>query len=196
MHPKYSKAKMEAEIELSELNNMPVKLFNVQLMNCFQNKNDKRECLDPDEISLIIEQYKLHHSEGMTEYFFKHLKNCGNIEAIEQTIDNIYTWEIQQGHERSEVEVTKCIMENVKDPVLKNWVLGLMNRGSIYLLEKACGFHSKSMSTIKMSVSIIYAFLSLIWFYWDMYKDIIFFFILDHIWTKLLVSKNVIFDST
>ena len=172
-------------MELTELNNMPVKLFNVPLINCFQNQNGKRECLNPDEISLIIEQYKLHQSEGMIEYFYKHLKNCGNTETIEQTIDNIYTWETQQGH--SEVEVTKCVMENVKDPVLKNWVLCLMNRGSIYLLEKACGLHSKSMYTIKMTVSIIYAIVSLIMFYWDVYKDIIFFFILNHIWTNLLV---------
>ena len=129
----------------------------------------------------------MHHSADI-EIYFEHLKNCGNDQTIEHIIDQIYTWEIRHGHNGSEANAVKCLMENIKSTELKDWFFCRVERGCIYSLKQKCGLNSPSMENFLFGFSLILGIISLIWFYFDLYKDVIFVFILRRIWTELLVS--------
>ena len=129
----------------------------------------------------------MHHSADI-EIYFEHLKNCGNDQTIEHIIDQIYTWEIRHGHNGSEANAVKCLMENIKSTELKDWLFCRVERGCIYSLKQKCGLYSPSMENFLFGFSLILGIISLILFYFDLYKDVMFVFILRHIWTELLVS--------
>ena len=168
-----------------------IKFFNAELIKCFQKQ------LSPDgkheDISKIKDSYVLHHyhSEAHTSLFIEHLKHTGaNTQTIEHIIDEIMKLEIQF-HGGKEIKAIECLMKNMKDPILKNWLIGLLDRGFFYKLQNifwnSLSWNLKSL--IELSFSIVLGIVTIVLFYFDLYKDVVFFSILDHIWTEILVRN-------
>ena len=178
--------------ELQRLNENPrTKFFNRHLIKCFQKQLPPDGVLDQEDISLIKQSYTFHHynKDAYTSLFIEHLKNAGgNIQTIEQIIDEIMKLEIKF-HNEKEIKAIECLMKNMKNPILKNWLICYLDRGFFYNLQKmfcSC-FSSNLIDLMKLIFSIVLGIVTIILFYFDLYKDVVFFSILDHIWTEILV---------
>ena len=185
--------------ELERLNKNPrAKFFNKQVIKCFQKQLPSDGVLSQADIALIKESYTFHHyhKDAHISIFIEHLKNTrGNTQTIEQIVDEIMKLEIKF-HNEKEIKAIECLMKNMKNPILKNWLICYLDRGFFYNLQKMfCSCFSPNLiDSIRLIFSIVLGIVTIILFYFDLYKDVVFFSILDHIWTEILVNKYTNFS--
>ena len=161
--------------------------FNEALITIFQKEMTYMSRLDPEESSLIIQSYEQHHKLGCAEVFFEHLEKCDNIKMVEKVFDIVKNWECNHAHEKNIGKVYQCFMENIKDLQLRSWIFTQMNRGCFYDLEKKI-ISPKNKKTLIFYLNLFLGIVGIILFYFDIFKDILFFRILGHLWTNVLVK--------
>ena len=95
------------------------------------------------------------------------------------------------GHEEVEGKVYKCLMENIKDLQLRSWIFTHMDRGFFYNLQKKL-ISPKNLKRLIFNLNIFLGILGIILFYFDIFKDVLFFRILGHLWTNILVIVHLL----
>ena len=162
-------------------------MFDGALITIFRKEITHMSRLDTEESSLIIQSYMQHHNLGCAEVFFEHLQKCDNIKMVEEVIEIVKNWECQHAHEKNIGKVYQCFMENIKDLQLRSWIFTQMNRGCFYDLEKKI-ISPKNKKRLIYYLNIFLSILGIILFYFDIFKDILFFRILGHLWINVLVK--------
>ena len=164
-----------------------ISMFDGALITIFQRDMTHMSRLDPEESFLIIQSYEQHHNLGCSEVFFEHLQNCDNIKMVEEVIEIVKNWEYKHAHEKKIGKVYQCFMENIQDLQLRSWIFTQMNRGCFYDLEKKI-ISPKSKKMLIFYLNLFLGIVGIILFYFDIFKDILFFRILGHLWTNVLVK--------
>ena len=170
-------------------------MFNGALITIFQKEMTHMSKLDPEDLSLIIQSYEQHHNLNCTEIFFEHLQKCDNIKMVEEVVDCIKLWEYSHAHDKVEGKVYKCLMENIQDFQLRSWIFTHMDRGFFYNLQKKI-ISPKNMKRLTFYLNLFLGILGIIFFYFDIFKDVLFFRILGHLWTNVLVRVHLLILTT
>ena len=150
-------------------------------------KKHKNYSLTSEEVADIKKIYQTFHEEGITEIFYFHVRNFGNIRAKELIIDTVFDWELQNGHGSNNAKAMKCIFDNVQDIELKSWVFTILNRGKVYYFMQ---FFSAPINIGSEIWGFISDFVSIFMTYFNIFKNIMAFFILHYITREIWVSMN------
>ena len=169
---------------------------NLKLLKILQMERIKsNDILIPEDKEVILRLYATHHRNSSIFVFFEHLKNCADDKTKELVIDEIMAWEETNGHSGNKIEVLNCLMLRIKDTQLRQWIYDLSDRGIVYsikkgfmkLLAKLCWHEFKFCDKLNLFWSFTFAFIEISLFYFDLYKDLMGFYLFHHISTQILV---------
>ena len=175
--------KKDPEHDNEQNNQNRIRLFDGALIKCFKKQITDMRSLDPEDHFLISHSYKVHHDCGESQVFLEHVRNIESVKMCELVMDIVKTQEYKHLHDKNESEVVNCIMREVQDLELRDWVFTQFDRGFFYDLKKIVTSAISPIIREKMGVIwiVLVGLFGLVSFYLDVFKDIVFYFTIEHV---------------
>lgn len=198
VHKLLSKASKKEALDLDDMTPLErsprSRLYNERFLFLLFKNRKGTHYLDPEDATFFKQIYLNHHDNKATWIYFEHLKNskCDQ-RTLELVLDLALQIEEMTYHSGNRQEAFECLMKQIEDLDLRLWVFDNMDRGFVYKIKlpimeclKQCprvvGHH------LATALSFMTGFAIVACFYFDLWKDVIAFLVLNHISDKILVN--------